>query len=89
MHQIGTKGRDVLLKPCQHALADAKRLDGFLICAGEKMLVVRCGDAEDITQNLRKREVHGYHPFHMRPAKSWTTANMVFLHCDATIKRHC
>jgi hypothetical protein len=64
MHQVGTKGGDILLEPSQHGLAHAKGLDGFLIGAGEKVLIVRRGEAEDVAQNMRKRKAHGCDPFH-------------------------
>jgi hypothetical protein len=62
MHKIGAEDSDILLEPRQDRLTDTKSPDGFLIGAGEQMLVVWRGRAEDPVKNRRKSEVHGRNP---------------------------
>ena len=50
MHQIGALNGHRLLKLGKNGLADAKRLDGFLISAGEQVFVVRRGQAKDFAK---------------------------------------
>ncbi|MDR3531642.1 MAG: hypothetical protein P4L90_13955, partial [Rhodopila sp.] len=68
VHEVGAENRDVLLETRQDGLADAECLDGFFVGAGEQMLIVRRGQAEDIAKNMGKSEMHGGDPFHLLPA---------------------
>jgi hypothetical protein len=53
VHEVWAEDGDVLLEPRQNWLADAKCLDGFLVGTGEKVFIVRRGQAEDIAKNRR------------------------------------
>lgn len=52
VHKIRAKNRHILLKPSENGLTDTERLKGFLVRAGEEVLVVRCGHAEDIAKKM-------------------------------------
>ncbi|HYZ24534.1 MAG TPA: hypothetical protein VE690_20470 [Rhodopila sp.] len=58
MHEIGAQNRDILLKPRQNRLADAQRLNRFLIRAGKQMFIVRLRQAKQIPHHMWKGEVH-------------------------------
>ena len=94
MHEIRTEDGNILLEPHQHGLADAKRLDRFLISTSKKMLVVQSGDAEEVAKKMGNREMHGYDPFkvsqrhtgrntHVGAARHGATSAAVLLDCSA------
>jgi hypothetical protein len=66
MHQVRTQDRDILLEAGQHRLADPQGLYGFLIGAGQKMLVMRGGQAENTPQDRRENDMHRRYPFDLR-----------------------
>lgn len=63
MHEVRAQNSDVRLEPREYRLTDAECLDRGLIGAGEEVLVMRLGNAEDIAENMRKSERHGCNPF--------------------------
>ncbi len=63
VNKVRTENRNILLEPRQHGLAYAQRLDSFLVGAGEQVLVMWCRPAEEITNKMWNREMHGCHPF--------------------------
>ena len=64
MHEVGTEYSNVLLEPRQHRLADTERLKGFFVGTGEKVFVMRRGQAEDVAEDMRNGKRHGCDPFH-------------------------
>jgi hypothetical protein len=66
MHEVRAEDGDILLEPCQYGLADAKRLQGFFVGAGEKVLVVRRRAAKNIVKTMEKGKMHGRNPFQIQ-----------------------
>ena len=67
MHQIGAKDGHIGLELGQDGFADAEGLNGFLIGAGKKMLVMGDGEAERLPDYLRESNVHGMEPLRCAP----------------------
>ena len=62
MHQVGAEDGDILLEAGQNGLADAESLDGFLISAGEQVLVMRHRPIENSAQALWQSDMHRVRP---------------------------
>lgn len=85
MHEIGAKDGHIGLELGQDGFADAEGLNGFLIGAGKKMLVVGDGQAERLPDYLRESNVHGMNSLRCAPPQRCVAraAKMVLLFAGA------
>jgi hypothetical protein len=68
VHQVGAQDGNILLEAGQDRLADAEGLNGFLIGAGEQVLVMRHGQAEYGAKTLWQSDMHRVRPLSLQAA---------------------